>query len=555
MKNLYHYFFFICLLTIGISSMAFSDGPGQALSRDLQSNAWKIEITEPSSNSMVPANQPIETTVKLENTLYYPETISVHLQYEKPKGKWNNYWLFELNHTTNGLYKGQIILNVFNPGSPLPPSIWKHWRIVASASLDGNAYNYSGWRYFSIYHPDTVPDLYISSFESIPVLEGGLKRWHFTWTIRNKGGGIATASKLRISCHSVTDEPCVSGITGIYNIPQLWPKPNDPSGAVRVWNQPAVVVPYNAKYRFRAALDIGDNMDPNVSNNTMLTEFDAKATSTAITPKELTTRLAKPQANSDHELPVFGSKTAALGTVPKPISGPAPGGLSPDTKGISINNKPAPIKAKPGIGRLAQQPIVAPAKTGQALKKAPVMKPLSGPAPTLQPPPMTKAPPTAKPVVPMTRQRIDTASQKAPIITEQPGIKRQVMLAQPLITYPKKNTIFTTPASFNVNAKLVSGKKLKYALRKPGQFDDYLKNNTGHFSNINPGKYCIYVAYEPGGPASECVPFSVRLAMKKAPVMRTAPKPVTQPAPTIAPKPVSPAPIKKTKPMPVTPSG
>ena len=180
------------------------------------------------------------------------------------------------------------------------------------------------------------------------------------------------------------------------------------------------------------------------------------------------------------------------------------------------------------------------------------MKPLSGPTPTLQPPPLARAPAVAA-AVPMTRQRVDTASQKAPVTAEQPGMKRQVGLARPEITYPTPNATFTAPAKVTAKASLVSGKKHIYGLRQQGQTRDIARNGNGQFANLNAGNYCVYVAYDPAGPASDCIPFTVRIAMKRPPAMQTAPKPITQPAPSIAPKPVSPAPMKKIKPVPVTP--
>jgi hypothetical protein len=204
--------------------------------------------------------------------------------------------------------------------------------------------------------PVTVPDLQITSFAAMPIMVNSQKRWNFVWTIRNKGADIALPSKLHISCQTQDGGECVvSGISGIYDIPQLWPTPNDPSdpsGAHNVWNDPAVAVPPGARYYLKATIDTGSNPDI-ATNNTMIREFVADA-SQFIPPEDIR-RTARQHTQKSGELaPVFGAKTRQLATAPQ-----------------------APPQMNP---QLAPQPSKTPALTNQPLTAAPSLKPLSGPA-------------------------------------------------------------------------------------------------------------------------------------------------------------------------------
>lgn len=193
------------------------------------------------------------------------------------------------------------------------------------------------------------------------------------------------------------------------------------------------------------------------------------------------------------------------------------------------------------------QPVIKPMQD--------MSQPMSGPAPRLQTQPITRAPAVAAPV-PMAGTRVDPATQKAPVQVDlQPQLPRQVTrIPQPVITYPTPNMTFTAPANFTAKARLVGGMKATYFTRKMGVRAE-IKSNDGRFANLAPGRYCVYVRYNSSGLSSHCVPFSVNLAVKRAPALQTTPKPVVQPAPTIAPKPVSPAPMRKTQPTPMTPGG
>ncbi len=520
--NLYtrhHQLLLNMLLVLVAGSMPY------AWSDEIPENAWQVEIVEPAADSMHSIRVPFEVKAIAKNMFYFPDYLVIIWNTKNQHGNWREIPSFSPNaqYSTGGHYTTNLAPNW---GELISGE--KFWRIKAISKKDGRPKAETPWRYFAFYDPDSVPDLYISTFEPTPVFVGSEKRWHFTWTIRNKGSAIASPSKLRIICQSVSGEPCVSGIAGIYNIPQLWPKPNDASGATRVWNQPAVMVPANAKYRLKAELDIGDNLDITLSNNKMFTEFVADA-SQQISPDVAEQALSKQgttQALVEQKPTVFGSRTSALTAAPKPLSGPAPSGLAP-------------------------QPGTSPALTRQPLTSAPTMKPLSGPAPTLMKPPAMAKAPAAAALKPQLRHPVDTASQLPPVTDEQPGMKRQVVLARPVITYPQPNTKFTAPASFSVRAKLVSGKEVRYGLRPPG-LRDVAPGSKSRFSNLKAGNYCVYVTYHPGGPESQCVPFSVRLPIKRAP-MQATPKPVTPSTPTLAPKPVSPAPIKKMKPVPLMP--
>lgn len=240
-----------------------------------------------------------------------------------------------------------------------------------------------------------------------------------------------------------------------------------------------------------------------------------------VTKPELRQQSAATQASGMATTPpVFGAKSRQLATAPQAMP-----------------------QVKP---QLAQKPATAPALPQQPV--SPMSKPLSGPAPAMQPPPMQRMP---APAVPMAQPRqpvSDPANEKAPVTdTYKPEIEQRAMLAKPVITYPAPNASFTSPARFTAKARFISGRKVFFGVRRDGQRRDVARSNNGSFSNLGPGNYCVYVTYDPGGPISDCVPFAVRLAVKRAPAQQT-------PAPAPKPAPVTP-PMKQMKPVPVTPGG
>ena len=101
------------------------------------------------------------------------------------------------------------------------------------------------------------------------------------------------------------------------------------------------------------------------------------------------------------------------------------------------------------------------------------------------------------------------------------------MLAKPVISYPKANTLFTAPVDFTVTAKVTAGKAVTYGVRAAARNQVVAKNHTGRFRKLAAGEYCVYVRYDPNGPSSQCVPFTVRLAVKREPVQVPAPKTIT----------------------------
>jgi hypothetical protein len=121
------------------------------------------------------------------------------------------------------------------------------------------------------------PDLVVSDLEVEAVLPGqnaidgsvsNQLRWHFVWTVRNQGNEIAPATQLKATCEQPPFGQCVGGISATYNIPQLWPNPNEISGAHKVWNNTPLVVPPGLNYMLRAEADWGNKVaEQNEQNN------------------------------------------------------------------------------------------------------------------------------------------------------------------------------------------------------------------------------------------------------------------------------------------------
>jgi hypothetical protein len=151
-----------------------------------------------------------------------------------------------------------------------------------------------------------------------------------------------------------------------------------------------------------------------------------------------------------------------------------------------------------------------------------------GSPPGTQPPAVTGIPASVLPGI-RTKHPDGSAEQKRPISGDEPGVGKQAALARPLITLPAANARFTTPVSFTARARLAPGKQVTYGIRPQGRDRAVAKSRSGRFSNLAlaSGGYCVYVTYEPSGPASQCVPFTVRLAVPRAPL--AAPQPVSPP--------------------------
>jgi hypothetical protein len=327
------------------------------------------------------------------------------------------------------------------------------------------------------------------------VVVGSQKRWHFVWTIRNKGNAIAPPSKLHVTCQTEDGNNCLSGISGTYSIPQLWPKPNDVSGAHKVWNDPPVALPPGAKIRLKATIDTGSNPEI-ATNNTAIREFVADATP-FISPQELRRAAALESQASE-----------AAGTIDDPIVNTLSDGtqtllLDDGTQTLMLDDgtRTLPLQDGPGETPTLPEPETPPVFGAKTRARATV--------PTLPPMPAT---PTMKAPAAMSkpfRAKVDTT----PVA---PTVKKQVVLARPVISYPKANTTFTAPVDFTVKARVAAGKAPTYGVRAAARNQVVAKNHTGRFSKLAAGQYCVYVRYDPNGPESACVPFSVRLAVERS---------------------------------------
>jgi hypothetical protein len=237
--NLYtrhHQLLLNMLLVLVAGSMPY------AWSDEIPENAWQVEIVEPAADSMHPLSGTFTIKAVAKEAFYFPDYLRLIWSAKNQNGNWFevSIHLPDANYQTGGYYTSIINLNqgMQGIGGTHFLSGHKYWRIKAISRKDGRSRAETPWRYYTFYEPDSVPDLYISTFEPTPVFVGSEKRWHFTWTIRNKGSAIATASKLRITCQSVTGEPCVSGIARTYDIHQqtrsIASRPNSISATILI---------------------------------------------------------------------------------------------------------------------------------------------------------------------------------------------------------------------------------------------------------------------------------------------------------------------------------
>jgi hypothetical protein len=126
------------------------------------------------------------------------------------------------------------------------------------------------------------PDLQVTDFE-VEVLPAGqpdlnghtypTKRYYFVWTVRNMGDEIAAASKLRVTFEMLSEDPIdTTGLNYWADIKQLWPKPNQISGAQKAWNQPPFAPPPSSVFfLFRAEIDPANEVtEKNEANNVLI---------------------------------------------------------------------------------------------------------------------------------------------------------------------------------------------------------------------------------------------------------------------------------------------
>ena len=439
------------------------------------------------------------------------------------------------------------------------------------------------------------PDLYPAAFEATPEIIDGQKRWYFVWTVRNQGKAVAPPSKLHVICQTETGGNCVSGIAGTYNIPQLWPGRDDPSGVYKAWNHVPVVLPPGAKLRFKATIDTGSSPD-NPANNTVVREFVADATPmfppdaarsfnfSVTSPKEgehytlapllkfqVPERVAVQYRVNVCNIPGQSHCNQYERTIPASALQCSAGNSycrfegafdlqMPADRTYMLIIQPLPLAYDPivvnfSVGGMAgtldrekvQQPVFgarARQFAGDAAKAPatpptvtpgraamPTTKPLSGAPPVMKPPAVSGTPAPAMPR-PEAGAGYGIAEDKRPVTApNEAKVKKQPALAKPVIIYPRANTVFTAPFNLRILARVVPGKPATYHIRRNGTPLD--ENDRGLFIRLGVGEYCVSVRYRSSGPESDCVPFRVQLARQRAPVQepRVLPPQKRTPAP------------------------
>ncbi|MGB5440536.1 MAG: hypothetical protein WBN57_12390 [Gammaproteobacteria bacterium] len=127
------------------------------------------------------------------------------------------------------------------------------------------------------------------------------------------------------------------------------------------------------------------------------------------------------------------------------------------------------------------------------------------------------------------KPRVVIAEQKRQL-KPPPEIEVKTVVAKPVIIYPTPNAIIykrgdpvkspggrtTRTVDLAVKANVIPGRRVNYHIAMPGRPSGIapFPNRDGRFENLRVGEYCVYVRYEPDGPESKCVPFSVRLAVE-----------------------------------------
>lgn len=269
-----------------------------------------------------------------------PALIQVGAAVSCPVSDYSQYF-FEVNSEYQHQSSGQApVWKVFHAGSRIPfhPQgdlsvafraykqlefiYYGPWRLrarVGYQTATGTAVRgpYGAWRYFTVKDPSDLPDLVVDGMEVLQVPAGQQTvdgqsypetMTYVVFTIRNKGKRIAPPTRVDIYCHSyMANDPCPQFPQT--DIPQLWPKPNDLSGAYKIWNSPAAFIREDSLLGFRVTVDPDKQIpESNEENNERLYTLEQARVQAGIKkafyPEALKKMVQPPTASLEGGMPV-----------------------------------------------------------------------------------------------------------------------------------------------------------------------------------------------------------------------------------------------------------
>jgi hypothetical protein len=261
---------------------AFQVGPE---SKRLMECQQRPTIEEPADNQTfvtgVPALLPVGAAVFCQVSDYSKYFFEIQTEYyHQEPGKAPVWKVFHPGSRIPFHPQGDLTVS-FRAFKQLEFIYYGQWRLRARAgylTANGTAIRgpYGIWRYFKINDPSDLPDLVVDGMEVLQVPAGQQTvdgqsypetMTYVVFTIRNKGTRISPPTRVEIFCHSyIATEVCPQFPKT--DIPQLWPKPNELSGAVKIWNSPAAFIRDDSLMGFKITVD-PDNLVPesNEENN------------------------------------------------------------------------------------------------------------------------------------------------------------------------------------------------------------------------------------------------------------------------------------------------
>ncbi|MCU0579315.1 MAG: hypothetical protein MUF69_07190 [Desulfobacterota bacterium] len=283
-------------------------------------------IEEPAENQTfltgVPALLPVGAAVSCQVSDYSKYFFEIQTEYyHQEPGKAPVWKVFHTGSRIPFHPQGDLTVS-FRAFKQLEFIYYGQWRLRARAgylTANGTAIRgpYGNWRYFKINDPSDLPDLVVDGMEVLQVPAGQQTvdgqsypetMTYVVFTIRNKGKKIAPPTRVEVFCHSyMANDPCPQFPQT--NIPQLWPKPNDLSGAYKIWNSPAAFIREDSLLGFRVTVDPDKQIqESNEENNervyTMEQARNRAGIKKAFHPEALKKTVQTPTASLEAGMPV-----------------------------------------------------------------------------------------------------------------------------------------------------------------------------------------------------------------------------------------------------------